>query len=49
MALKLVVAAFTNNEKFIDKTLGDIDYYLRRNSISHKSHSKKKEQIRNLI
>ena len=49
MALKLVIAAINNDEKLIEKTLSDIDYYLRRNSISHKSHSNKKERLRNLI
>lgn len=45
MALMLVVASLQNDEKFIKKTLGKIDYHLRRNAIAYKSHSLKKEKL----
>ena len=48
MALMLVIAGFSNDDKLIEKTLNKIDYYLRRNAISYASHSKKKEQMRKI-
>jgi hypothetical protein len=42
MALMLIVASLQNDEKFIQKTLGKIDYHLRRNATVYKSHSSKK-------
>ena len=46
MALDLVVASLQKDEVFIRKTLGKIDYHLRRNAIAHKSHSLKRERLR---
>jgi len=42
MALLLVVAALSGDEKIIQKALRNVDYYLRRNYCAYKSHSMKK-------
>jgi len=42
MAQLLVVAAISGDEKTIKKILNKVEYYLRRNYIAYKSHSKKK-------
>ncbi|WP_090400091.1 hypothetical protein [Natribacillus halophilus] len=46
MALDLVVASLQNDEAFLRKTLGKIDYHLRRNATAHKSHRLKREMWR---
>ena len=42
MALLLVIAALSGDEKIIQKALRNVDYYLRRNYCAYKSHSLKK-------
>lgn len=42
MALILVVAALSGEEKIIEKALRIVDYHLRRNYCAYKSHSSKK-------
>ena len=42
MALLLVVAALSGDEKIIKKALKNVDYYLRRDYCAYKSHSLKK-------
>ncbi|SPF35719.1 hypothetical protein SBF1_1540008 [Candidatus Desulfosporosinus infrequens] len=42
MALMLVVAALSGEEKIIEKALRIVDYHLRRNYCAYKSHSSKK-------
>jgi hypothetical protein len=42
MAQLLVVAAISGDEKTIKKILNKVEYYLRRNYIAYKCHSKKK-------
>jgi hypothetical protein len=42
MALLLVVAALSGDEKIIQKALRIVDYHLRRNYCAYKSHSSKK-------
>jgi hypothetical protein len=42
MALSLVVAALSGDDKLILKAFKKIDYHLRRNYCAHKSHSLKR-------
>ena len=42
MALLLVVAALSGDEKIIQKALRNVNYYLRRNYYAYKSHGLKK-------
>ena len=42
MALLLVVAALSGDEKIIQKAVRIVDYHLRRNYCAYKSHSLKK-------
>lgn len=44
----LAVASLQNDEKLILKTLGKIDYHLKRNASAYKSHSSKREILRNM-
>lgn len=46
MALMLIIAALTDDEKAINKAVRIVDYYIRRNYIAHMSHSLKKESTR---
>ena len=45
MALLLVVAALSGDEKIIQKALRNVDYYLRRNYCAYKSHGLKKLRL----
>ena len=42
MAQLLVVAAISGDERTIKKILNKVEYYIHRNYIAYKSHSKKK-------
>lgn len=48
MALDLAVASLQKDEAFIRKTMGKIDYHLKRNATAYKSHCLKREELRAL-